>query len=227
MSSGAATFAINARWELTRLRRSQRIWLLLIPPVAGPVGSAIADLYLKIPSQATALILGLLVTGGLGALIILDLTALAVGEDLTLRAHLTTFPLPQDRGALLGGRLAVVLGSSLGAYALGAAGVWILGGALVTTQPGAAAPLFPPAHLLLALPALLIFLSGVTAAAAVITRTAAQALVAGILAGVLAAGAASYFVFEHQLTALFPAVLAIVGLVGFAIALVQYPTLEA
>ncbi|MCI4322486.1 MAG: hypothetical protein L3K03_00430 [Thermoplasmata archaeon] len=227
MSGVGATLAINARWEVTRLRRSQRLWLLLIPPVAGPVGSAIADLYLKIPSQGTALILGLLVTGGLGALIMLDLTALAVGEDLTLRAHLTAFPLPQDRTALLGGRVAVVWGGTLGAYAIGAAGVWVLGGALVTTQPGAVTPLFPPSHLLLALPALLIFLGGVTAAAAVITRAAAQALVAGILAGVLAAGAASYFVFEHQLSAVFPVGLAGIGIVGLGFALYRYPQLEA
>ena len=110
MSGGLETFRLNAGWELTRLRRSQRIWLLLIPPVAAPIGSAIADLYLRIPSVATARILGLLIAGGLAGLILLDLVALAVGEDLTLRAHVTFFALPQGRRALLAGRLAVGTG---------------------------------------------------------------------------------------------------------------------
>jgi hypothetical protein len=223
----AGTFVANARWEVTRLRRSQRIFLLLIPPIAGPIGSAIADLYLHIPSAGTAEILGLLVTAGLSALVVLDLTALAVGEDLSLRAHLTSFPLPQERGALLGGRLTVAVGASLGAYAIGAVGVGLLGGALVTTQPGAAVPLFAPAHLALGLFALLVFLAGVTAAGATITRTAAQALVGGVLAGVVGAGVASYFLFEHQLTAAFPAAIAVVGLVGLGFSLYQYPRLEA
>ncbi|MCI4328760.1 MAG: hypothetical protein L3J86_04165, partial [Thermoplasmata archaeon] len=123
MSGLVDTLATNARWEWTRLRRSRRSALLLIPPIAGPVGSAISDVYLRIPSLATALILGLLIEGGLAALVVLDLTALSVGEDLARRAHLLTFPLPQDRRAMLVGRLLVVLGGSLAAFGVGAAGI--------------------------------------------------------------------------------------------------------
>ena len=39
MSGEVDAFVNNARWEVTRLRRSRRIWLLLIPVVAGPIGS--------------------------------------------------------------------------------------------------------------------------------------------------------------------------------------------
>ena len=135
MSGTASTIALNARWEWTCLRRSQRVFLFLIPPIAGPVGSAIADVYLKVPSVATALILGLLIEAGLTALVILDLTALAVGEELSRRAHLVSFALPQGRGRMLIGRLSVALGGSLAVFAAGAAGVWALGGLLVQPRP--------------------------------------------------------------------------------------------
>jgi hypothetical protein len=225
MSGIAPTFVTNARWEVRRLYRSQRIFLFLIPPIAGPIGSAIADLYLHIPSLDTALILGLLITGGLGALVILDLTALAVGEELTLRAHLAFFPLPQRRGIALAGRLLVVVGGPCGAYAIGAAGVWALGGALVTTT-STVPPIFIPFHLLLSIFALLLGLAGVAAAAAVVTRTASEALVAGVLAGVVLAGGAGYFVFEHTISAGFPIAVALVGAGGLGWTLVRYPTLE-
>jgi hypothetical protein len=216
----------NARWEVTRLRRSRRVWLLLIPVVAGPIGSAIADLYLRVPSSGTAQVLGLLITAGLAALVVLDLTALAVGEDLALRTHYLTFALPQSRVSALAGRLAVVVGGTLVVYGVGALGVIVFANALVSTSSTASTPILVPAHLALGLLGLLVFLGGVTAAAGVVTRSAAQALVGGILAGVVAAGVGSMFLIEGRLTALFPEVLAAVGLVGFAWCLVQYGRIE-
>jgi hypothetical protein len=225
MTGPGGTLLINARWEMRRLLRSQRIFLLLIPPVAGPVGSAIADLYLRIPSLDTALILGLIVTGGLASLVILDLTALAVGEELVLHAHLAFFPLPQPRGPALAGRLLVAIGGSIGSYALGAAGVWLLGGALVTTT-APVAPLFLPFHLLLSIFALLLGLAGVSAATAVVTRAASEALVAGVLAGVVIAGLAGYFVLLHTITVAFPLVVGLGGIGAIGWALARYPSLE-
>jgi hypothetical protein len=224
MTDTVRTIGLNARWELTRLRRSQRLWLLLIPPVAGPVGSAVADLYLHIPSQATAQILGLLIAGGLSGLILLDLVALAVGEDLTLRAHVTFFALPQSRRALLAGRLSVVLAGTMGAYALSAVGVWYASMAIVAPDP-LVQPIFSPGHLALAVPAFLLFLAGVTAAGAVYTRTSSQGLVAGVLAGVVVAGLTGYLLDLHELTALFPVVLAVAGAGAIGWALDQYPRL--
>lgn len=228
MTSTLGAVAINARWEVTRLRRSRRLWLLLIPPVAGPIGSAVADLYLRIPSAATAEILGLLVTAGLSALILLDLTALTVGEDLSYRAHLLFFPLPQGRAAALGGRLLVSVGGGVAAYAVGAAAVWALGGSLVAAPPPGTpgrTALFLPGHLLLAIPALLIFLAGVTAVAAWYTRRSSEAIVAGVLAGVVAAGGAAYLLAQGELTALFPELLMLVGLAAIAWTLANFPRL--
>ncbi|MGP8076961.1 MAG: hypothetical protein ACLP8Y_09620 [Thermoplasmata archaeon] len=226
MSGDVAALVNNARWEMTRLRRSRRIWLLLIPVVAGPIGSAIADLYLRVPSSGTAEVLGLLITAGLASLVILDLSALAVGEDLAVRTHYLTFSLPQSRVGALAGRLAVVVGGSFAAYGVGAVGVLLLASALVATSAGAAPPILSPTHLAIGVVELLAFLGGVTAAAGVVTRSASQALVAGILAGVLAAGLGSWFLIEGRLTAVFPSALAAAGLVGFVWCLVQYERLE-
>jgi hypothetical protein len=224
VNEASRAFSLNARWELTRLHRSQRLWLLLIPPVAGPIGSAVADLYLHIPSLATAQILGLLIAGGLSGLILLDLVALAVGEDLSLRAHVTFFALPQSRFALLAGRLSVVLAGTMGAYAVSATGVWLASTALVAPD-ALVQPIFDPAHLALAIPAFLLFLAGVTAAGAVFTRTSAQGLVAGVLGGVVVAGVTGYLLELHELSALFPVVLAIAGAGAIGWALNEYPKL--
>jgi hypothetical protein len=188
------------------------------------LGSAIADLYLHIPSLATAQILGLLIAGGLSGLIVLDLAGLAAGEDLALRAHVTFFALPQDRRAILAGRLFVVLGGGLAAYAVAAVGVWYGSAALVAPDASVRA-IFPPAHLALAVPAFLLFLAGVTVAGAVYTRTSAQGLVAGVLAGVVVAGATGALLADGELTLLFPVVLALAGAGALGWALVQYPNL--
>jgi hypothetical protein len=230
MSGAFETVAINARWELTRLVRSQRVWLLAIPPLAGTVGSAVADLYLRIPSAATAVILGLLVTAGLAAMVLLDLTALAVGEDLGLRAHLLIFPLPQGRSAALTGRLLIVVVGCLGAYLLGAAAVWSLGGTLVVAPAAgtiARPPLFVPWHLLVAVPALLVFLAGVTAVAARITQRSSEAIVAGVLAGVVGAGGAGYLLAQGELTLVFPALLLLAGVGALVATVVSFPGLVA
>jgi phage shock protein PspC (stress-responsive transcriptional regulator) len=226
MSGEVAALVHNARWEVTRLRRSRRIWLLLIPIVAGPIGSGIADLYLRVPSSGTAEVLGLLITAGLAALVVLDLTALAVGEDLALRTHYLTFALPQPRVSALAGRLGVVVGGTLAVYGVGAVGVAWLAGALVSTSSTAPAPILVPTHLAFGILGLLVFLGGVTAAAGVVTRSASQALVAGILAGVVAAGVGSMFLIESRLTTLFPVALAVAGLAGFVWCLVQYGRIE-
>jgi hypothetical protein len=226
VSGLAAAFVENARWEVTRLRRSRRIWLLLIPVVAGPIGSAVSDLDLHVPSAGTAAVLGLLITAGLAALVILDLTALAVGEDLALRTQFLTFSLPQSRVSALAGRLTVVVGGALAAYAAGAVLVVRLADALVPTAASAPVPILVPGHLALGLVGLIVFLGGVTAAAGVLTRSASQALVAGVLAGVVSAGLGSFFLIQRQLTELFPAGLAVAGLIGFAWCLVGYGQIE-
>ncbi|HTT26130.1 MAG TPA: hypothetical protein VMH90_04110 [Thermoplasmata archaeon] len=225
MTSAGSALATNARWEVTRLRRSRRIWLLIIPVVAGPVGSAVADLYLKVPSAATAVILGALVTAGLAGLILLDLTALAVGEDLAARSSSFYFALPQPRAPMLAGRLLVVVGGCLAAYAIGAAAVWALGGTFTSATDLPRPPLFIPAHLLLAIPALLVFLAGVVAVAAIVTRTASEAIVAGILAGVVVAGGAGYLVSQGTIGAWFPVLLALAGLGALGWAIYAYPEL--
>jgi hypothetical protein len=221
-----AALESNAWWEVTRLRRSRRVWLLLIPVVAGPIGSGIADLYLRVPSSGTAEVLGLLITAGLASLVVLDLTALAVGEDLALRTHYLTFALPQPRVSALAGRLAVVVGGALGGYGIGAIGVAGLAGALVSTSSTAPAPILVPAHLALGVLGLLVFLGGVTSAAGIVTRSASQALVAGVLAAVVVAGIGALFLVEGRLTMVFPEVLAAAGLVGFAWCLLQYGRIE-
>jgi len=227
MSSFSRTLANNAAWEVVRLRRSRRSWLLAIPVVAGPIGSALADLYLKVASVATAEILGLLITGGLSALVVLDLSALAVGEDLTLRTHLLTFTLPQGRGVALAARLLVVTGGALASYAAGAGAAWWLAGRLVSDQVGAAHPILVPLHLFLGLFGFLSFLGGVVAAAAVVTRSSAQALVAGVLAGVVGAGLASSLLLQHQLNATFPLALLGVALGGWGWATAGYGRIES
>lgn len=224
--SGASVLA-NARWELTRLVRSQRVFLLLIPPVAGPVGSAIAFLYFHVPSHATALILGLFVTGGLGALVVLDLSALTVGEELSRKAHFTLFTLPQERWAMLTGRLVVVLGASLGAYSLGAAAVWGMAAALVPPVAGAPAALLDPLHLTGAIAVLLVFLGAVTLTASVITRSSSEALVAGVLAAVVTAAAAGYFLIQGSLTLLLPAVLGGIALISLGWSFMGYAQVES
>ena len=226
MSDAVRTFRLNAEWELTRWRRSQRGWLLVIPPIAGPIGSAIADVYLRIPSQATAQILGLLIVGGLAGLILLDLVALAVGEDLTLRAHVTFFALPQSRLALIAGRLAVVLAGILAGYALAAAEVWYVSAALVAPDPYLV-PIFSPWHLALSVFGFLVFLAGITAAGAVYTRASSQGLVAGVLAGVVVAGGTGYLLALHELTLLFPVGLAVVGAGALVWSVIRDPTLAA
>lgn len=216
----------NARWEVTRWRRSRRVWLLLIPPIAGPLGSAIADLYLRVPSVATAEILGLLITAGLGGLVILDLAALAVGEELAAREYLISLTLPQSRSAALAGRLSLPILGPVVAYLAGAGLVFLLAPATVTSNPLAAAPLFLPAHLALGLVALLVFLGGIAAAAAALTRSAAQGLVAGVLAGVVVAGLVGLEVFQRQVSWLAPALLAVGGVAALAVAVRTYATLD-
>jgi hypothetical protein len=217
----------NAGWEWTRLRRSQRIWLLLIPAVAGPIGSAVADLYLRVPSPATAQVLGLLITAGLASLVLLDLTALAVGEDLALRTHFLTFALPQSRGAAIAGRLTVAVGGSIAVFGVGATLVLALANVLVVVSPGAAPAILPPAHLAVGLLGLLLLLGGVTAAAGFVTRSSSQALVAGVLAGVVVAGIGSLFLLQGRLSSSFPEALAVGGVVGLGWTVVQFQRLDS
>jgi hypothetical protein len=226
LNAEVAAAVHNARWEVTRLRRSRRVWLLLIPVVAGPVGSSIADLYLRVPSPGTAAVLGLLITAGLAALVVLDLTALAVGEDLALRTHYITFALPQPRAGALLGRLGVVVGGTLAGYSAGAFLVVWLAAVLVTYAPTAPPPILVPAHLALGLLGMIGFLGGVTAAAGVVTRSASQALVAGVLAGVVAIGLGSLFLLQRTLTPWFPVALAVAGLLGFGFCVAQYARIE-
>ncbi|MCL4324256.1 MAG: hypothetical protein M1144_02170 [Candidatus Thermoplasmatota archaeon] len=217
----------NARWEARRLLRSQRVFLLLIPPVAGPVGSALALLYFHVSSHPIALMLGLFVLGGLGALVTVDLCALTLGEELAVRAHLALFPLPQHRHEILLGRVAVVLLGSLGAFALGAALTWGTVDLLVPVSAVPGPTLLDPFHLFLGISCLLLFLGGVTLLSSVLVRTASGALVAGVLAGVVVASAGLYLALLHELTLAFPLVLLAVWGVSLAWAVHTYSTLES
>jgi hypothetical protein len=218
--------ATNVRYELLRLRRSQRIFLWLIPPIAGPIGSAVSDLYLKLPSPGQAEVLGLLVEAGLTALILIDLVALAAGEELARRAHLVAFALPQSRPALLAARLLPAIGGTLAGYLVGASAILLLAPALVTSTPGAAAPLFAPASLAIGLLGLLLLLAGVAAVTAVQTRSASEPIVAAILAGVVTAGGGGYLVAMGEMHWEFPLVLGVAGVAAVALAAVRYGQLE-
>lgn len=217
----------NVRFELLRLLRSQRLFLLVLAPVAGPIGSAIAFVYFHVGLVGTARELGLFVTGGLGAMVAIDYGALTAGEELSRRAHLMFFTLPQSRGTLLTGRLIVALGLPVAAFLLGGAEVWVLAGALVQNQPGLNPPLLDPGHLFEGMALLLVFLGAISVNASVITRSASEALVVGVLGGVVTAGVALYFVLEHQISMLFPVALGLVaaGAVGWS--LYRYESLES
>jgi hypothetical protein len=221
----AYVWLANARWEAIRLVRSQRVFLLAIPPVAGPIGSAIAFLYFHIQYQADALLLGLLVTGGLSALVMLDLAALTVGEELACRAHYTLFTLPQERWVMLSGRVGVVFGASLAVFALGSALVVLLATELVpaTTLPG----VINPVHLVEGMAILLVFLGAVTLTASILTRSASEALVAGILAAVVTVAVAAYLLLHGELTMLFPAVLGLGAGIAFGWSVASYSSLES
>jgi ABC-type transport system involved in multi-copper enzyme maturation permease subunit len=215
----------NIRWEVIRLIRSKRVFLLSIPPVAGPIGSAIAFLYFHVQYQSTALLLGLLVTGGLSTLVMLDLAALSVGEELSRRAHYTLFTLPQERWAMLAGRVVVVFGASLAVFALGAALVSLLATELVPATGGSI--VISSAHLIEGVAAMLVFLGAVTLTASIITRSSSEALVAGILSAVVTIAVAGYFLLQGTLTMLFPAVLVVAAVIAFGWSFVSYSALES
>jgi ABC-type transport system involved in multi-copper enzyme maturation permease subunit len=215
----------NIRWEVIRLIRSRRVFLLSIPLVAGPAGSAIAFLYFHVQYEATAMLLGLIVTGGLSTLVMLDLTALTVGEELSRRAHFTFFTLPQERWAMLAGRIVVALGASIAVFALGAGLVSVLASALVPATGGTIT--INSAHMVEGIAVMLVFLGAVTLTASIITRSASEALVAGILSAVVTVAVAGYFLLQGTLTMLFPAVLGAAAVAAFVWSFVSYSALES
>ncbi|MDE1821135.1 MAG: hypothetical protein KGJ23_10440 [Euryarchaeota archaeon] len=224
----------NARWELLRLLRSRRIFLLVIPVIAGPIGSALAFFYFgkmepngAVLTHGTALMLGLFVTGGLAGMVMLDLSALSAGEDLARRSHVIAFALPQSRSSVLLGRLLVVFGATLGVFSVGALGVWPIAGAIVPALPSDPHPLYDATHLFLAMLSLLFFLGAVTLNASIITKSSSEALVAGVLAGVVTAAAAFYFTYLHQISLLFPEVLLVVGAVALGWSFLRFERLES
>jgi ABC-type transport system involved in multi-copper enzyme maturation permease subunit len=223
----SSSLVANARFEVRRLVRSQRIFLLTIPPVAAPIGSAIAFVYFHVPLVGTARMLGLFIAAGLGGMISIDLSALTVGEELSRKVELTTFTLPQGRRAVLAGRLLVVLGSTLGVFLVGGLAVWELAGLLVTDQPGAVPTLIDPLHLFEAMFPLLLFLGAITVCASVITKSASQALVAGVLGGVVTAGAAGYFLLEHEISMGFPAALGIAAVIAIVVTFYLFDALDS
>lgn len=227
MSGAGPAFLANVRWEVTRWRRSRRGWLLAIPPVAGPIGSTIADLYLRVPSVATAEVLGLLITGGLGALIAVDLAALAIGEELGSREYLVTLSLPQSRVAAIAGRLTPAVAGPLAAFAAGAGLLFLVAPATVAPALSAPGPLFDPAHLAFATLALLFFLGAVSAAGAAVTRSAAQGLVTGVLAGVVVAALVGLQLFDRTVTGLTPLALALAGGISIVAAAIVYASVDA
>jgi hypothetical protein len=225
MSGIAATIRASARGELRGLLRSRRAALLAIPPVAGPLGSLIADRYLQVPTASLALVLGLLIAGGLAAMVLLDLVALAAGEELARDAHLLFFSLPEPRGAQLAGRLLVAAGAPLLSFGAAAGLVDALSAAGWTGASGGGIALFDPGHLFLGVLALLLLLAGVTSAAAVIGRGPAAGIVAGVLAGVLVAAVVTYMLVMRTLGMYVPATLALAGVVALGAASDRYARL--
>lgn len=217
----------NVRLELDRLVRSQRIFLLIIAPVAGPIGSAIAFVYFDVGLVSLAQILGLFVTGGLGGMVLIDLCALTVGEDLSRRSHLTILTLPQPRASVLAGRLLVSLGAPLLAFLLGGVEVYYLAGVLVHNVPGTPGLGIDPLHLLEAMALLLFFLGAIAVAASMVTRNASGPLVVGILGGVVAAAGAFYFLHEGEITMLYPGALGLVGVGALGWSAYQYEALDS
>lgn len=229
-----STLMASARWELTRLRRSRRLFLLVIPVIAGPIGSALAFLYFAHVTtngtsltRGTALLLGLFVTGGLSGIVMLDLSALTVGEELARRSHVIEFALPQSRPGILGGRLLVVFGLTLGVFVVAGLAVWPIAGAIVPAAPGDPAPLFDPVHLFEGMLCLLLFLGAVALNASVITRSSSEALVAGVLAGVVTAAAAGWFAYERQISLLFPAALLAIAVGALVWTFLRFEALES
>ncbi len=218
MTSAARAFVEGVRWELLRLRRSRRLALFLIPPVAGPIGTALAWRLLAVPNPGTAEVLGLFVTAGLAALVALDLGALAAGEDLAVHADRLEFALPQSPRAATAGRLLPPIGGAVAADLAGAAAIVAAAPRLVPTGGAGTPVLLDPTHLLWGLVGFLLLLGGVAAAAATTTRSPAQGLVAGVLAGVVAAGISAEFLVQGTLSAATPIAMALGGLVAIALA---------
>ena len=203
-------FSASIRWEVTRWSRSRRIFLLTIPVVAGPAGSLLADLYLKVGSAPTAGLLGVLVVGALSGLIVLDLAALSMGEELSRRSHGPLLLLPVRRSALYAGRVTAVLGGTLGAYGVGALVVLLLAQRLVTGSGGPSIGL-DPVHAALGMLAVLFFLGAITFVAALVAGSASEALGVGMLAGFSVSILLVYLLLERALTLAVPAGLALAG----------------
>lgn len=195
--------------------------------VAAPIGSAIAFVYFGVQLVGTARELGLFITAGLAGMIVIDLCALTVGEELSRKAHLTSFTLPQGRAGILGGRLLLLLAASLGVFLVGGLEVWALAGVLVHNQAGARPPLLDPLRLFEAMVLLLFFLGAITVCASIITRSASEALVAGILGGVVTAGGAGYFLLEHDISMAFPAALGLAAVAALAVSFERYEKLDS
>lgn len=227
MTSVSQEFLAEASWEWRRWVRSQRVFLLLIPAVAGPIGTFASLEVLRVNSPGVGQVLGLAIVGGLGALVILDLSALSVGEELSRRASLLLFVLPQGRGAPLAGRVLLLLSAALVSVLVGSGIVLALVPLVVPVTVGAAPAPFNPLHVILGLVALLAFLGGVTLVASVVTRSAASALVAGVLAAVVTASGAAYLTYQHTLMMDFPEGLALGAVLAYAWAFDEYVRLES
>lgn len=193
----------------------------MIPVVAGPTGSLLADRYLKVGSASTAGLLGILVVGALSGLVVLDLAALSIGEELSRRSHGPLLLLPVRRSAVYAGRATAVLGAPLGAYGLGALLVLFLTDWLI---PGNAGPTIAldPVHTAFGMLALLFFLGSVTFVAALVAGTASEALGLGVLAGFSVSILLVYLLLEHALTLAVPAGLALAGVVTLLFGLRTY-----
>lgn len=214
-------FSASVQWEVTRWIRSRRVFLLVIPVVAGPVGSLLAFLYLRVGSSSTAGLLGILVVGALSGLVVLDLAALSIGEELSQRSHGPLLLLPVRRSALYAGRITAVLGGTLGAYGLGALLVLSLAERLVPGNGVSPIPL-DPVHTALGMLALLFFLGAVTFVAALVTGRASEALGLGVLAGFSVSILLVYLLLERALTLAVPAGLALAGAATLLLGLRTY-----
>ncbi len=218
-------FSASLRWEVIRWVRSRRVFLLAVPVVAGPVGSLLAFLYLKVPSSDTAGLLGVLVVGALSGLVVLDLCALSIGEELSRRSHGPLLLLPVRRSALYAGRATAVLGATLGAYGIGALEVLELAHLLV---PGSGSQVLAlePVHVALGMLAFLFLLGAVAFVAALVTGSASEALGLGVLAGFSVSVLLVYLLLERALTLAVPAGLAVAGAATLLLGLRTYVRMD-
>ena len=210
-SRSGAGVAIS--WELRRWQRSRRVYLLAVPLVAGPVGSLVADLYLRVGSRGAATVLGLIIVAALAGLILLDLAALALGEELEKGSLANWSLLPIGRPALYLSRLVTGVGIPLVSF-LGGAGLVVLAADLVPAGTPSPALSIGPFPAVLGLAAALFLLGTIAFIAPLWSGSASGALSVGVIGGFALVTLLAYLWLEHTLSWGVVAALVVAGTVA-------------